>query len=112
MMCGLFIMMIINPVIACPQLVEEELKKDHRVREKASGLGEQYCLRCPSLCLAWRFFQHYGFCLLKPNPHGTQHPWQWAQTCPGPSLPVLAKSTGGGGRTGQAPFQEPGLLRA
>ena len=32
-------MLRVKPVIACPQPVEEGLKKDHRVREKASGLG-------------------------------------------------------------------------
>ena len=31
--------MVIKPVIACPQPVEEGLKKDHRVREKPLGLG-------------------------------------------------------------------------
>lgn len=94
-----------------PPILWGRAEERSQVREKALGLGSHVGLP-QSLCLLWRSFQHYCFCLLKPNPHGAHHPWQWAQTCPGPSLPVLAKSTGGGGSTGQAPFQEPCLLTA
>lgn len=31
---------------------------------------------------------------IETQPLGAHHPWTWAQTCQGPSLPVLAKKWG------------------
>lgn len=112
-MRGLFMKVIINRDRLPPNLWRRGITKITGTEKRPWGLGSHVGMP-QSLCLLWRFFQHYCFCLLKPKPPGAHHPWQWAQTCPGPSLPVLAKRTGGwggGGSTDRPHSRSPACLQ-